>query len=207
MENSSKSLQVKEKSPDPKESPKKAKKESNSKSPKVSKSLEVGYKKIPKNVNDYRHIIDVYYSRESDVEWILDLRGHKKIKLYPKVDSFNAPPFYYDDLNKYKARNNYGDFRKYLKTNISDYAHIYDDKAGLPANSIGVKHITTLRDLSGLKSWKNPCPWKSLSLPKERNLFDTYLPPVTQNGKINLTSLGQFPSRPIDHINSVNIII
>ena len=35
---------------------------------------------VPKNVNQYRHIIECYYSRESDLEWMLKLRRHKKIK-------------------------------------------------------------------------------------------------------------------------------
>ena len=56
---------------------------------------------VPKNVNQYRHIIECYYSRESDLEWMLKLRRHKKIKNIQKEPTTNPPNFYNEDYEKY----------------------------------------------------------------------------------------------------------
>ena len=48
---------------------------------------------VPKNVNQYRHIIECYYSRESDLEWMLKLRRHKKIKTIQKEPTTTPPNF------------------------------------------------------------------------------------------------------------------
>lgn len=164
------------------------------------------YKKLPKNVNDYRHIIEEYDSRESDVEWILGLRGYKKIKSFPKAEASAPPAFYEDDLANYKKRNDYGSNRKYLKANMAVFSHIYDHPAGLPANSSGIKYATNLRDIENSKMWKNPNQWKYYPIPKEKNIFDTYLPPVTSNGRSILNGLGLKVSRPIEQIVGVRIL-
>ena len=52
---------------------------------------------LPKNVNEYRHVIEQYSSQESDLEWILMLRRHQPIKTIQKEINANPPNFY----NKY----------------------------------------------------------------------------------------------------------
>ena len=118
-----------------------------------------------------------------------------------------SPGFYDEDLDKYKKKNDYGNFRKYLKINVADYSHIYDHPAGLPANSSTVRHFGDLRDPGNLKVFKNPSPWKSLSFPRSKNLFENYLPPVTQNGKTSLANLGLRVSRPIIQVDGVSITL
>lgn len=41
----------------------------------TTSTVKEGHTGIPRNVNDYRHIIDTVYANESDVEWVLKLRG------------------------------------------------------------------------------------------------------------------------------------
>ena len=158
-------------------------------------------------MNNYRHIIDVYYSRESDVEWILELRGYKKLKNYPKIEGVNSPGFYDIDLDKYKKRNDYGNFKPYLKTNVGVLPHIFSNPAGLPPNDSTVKYSTNLRTYENTKQFKNPELWKSITLPRQANLFQTFLSPTTSLGKSCLNLLGESVSRPIQQITTVIIYI
>lgn len=154
--------------------------------------------KIPKNVNDYRHIIDYIYTKASDFEWILELRNHKKINSIESNINPSPPPFYAEDLEKYKKRNNNETNKRYLKINLAEYHHIIDNPAGMPANSTIMKYETCLRND---EPKKNP-PWKSLVFNNKRNLFDTYLPPILKHSQENLQFLGDKVSRPLEQINS-----
>lgn len=153
--------------------------------------------KIPKNVNDYRHIIDYIYTKASDFEWILELRNHKKIRNIESNIQPSPPPFYAEDLEKYKKRNNYGTNKRYLKINLAEYRHIIDNPGGMPANSAIMRYETCLRNE---EDKKNP-PWKSLAFNNKRNLFDTYLPPILRSSQEHLQFLGDKVSRPLEQIN------
>ena len=102
---------------------------------------------VPKNVNEYRHIIEIRSTQGSDVEYMLGLRHYNKINRIEKHISPNAPSFYDRDLEKYRKKNvlKYFD-RQLLKTNIATFEHILDHPAGLPANNIIFRYETTIRN-------------------------------------------------------------
>ena len=131
---------------------------------------------------------------------------YKKIKGFPKADG-SPPNFYEDDLSKYKKRNVLGADKKYLRANMAVFDHVFDHPAGLPANLSGIKYATNLRDIDYSKeNNKNTIAWRCFNLPKEKNIFDTYLPPVTSNGRSVLNGLGLKVSRPIEQIVGVRIL-
>ena len=84
---------------------------------------------LPKNINEYRHVIDTFKASDDDVKWINGLREHKKVELV-KLES-GEPPFshmpYHERAEKYKA-----DLEKYrkdpkfprIKANFVEYEHL-----------------------------------------------------------------------------------
>ena len=155
---------------------------------------------VPKNVNQYRHIIECYYSRESDLEWMLKLRRHKKIKNIQKEPTTNPPNFYNEDYEKYrtKTESDNNGRKKFLKTNIGTFNHVV--KRPFLNGSI-FSFETTLREEQKNKK-VNIVPWRSLNYSSKRNLFDTYLPPVLTQSKDNLNKMKDLVSRPLIQVNS-----
>jgi hypothetical protein len=164
---------------------------------------------VPKNVNEYRHIIEIRSTQGSDVEYMLGLRHYNKINRIEKNISTNAPSFYERDLEKYRKKNilKYFD-RQLLKTNIATFEHILDHPAGLPANNIIFRYETTIRNEkedekknNKNKRFFNPNPWNSTSFPHTKNLFDTFLPPILPNSKNIFDKIKDRCGRPIIQIN------
>lgn len=151
---------------------------------------------LPKNVNEYRHVIEQYSSQESDLEWILMLRRHQPIKTIQKEINANPPNFYNKDYEKYRAKTETdNNIRKNkMKINLGTYKHIIKRPY---LNSSMFNFETTLRTNSNLS--RN---WKSLNFSSKNNLFDTYLPPLLTQSKENLTKLGDFVSRPLIQIDT-----
>lgn len=151
---------------------------------------------LPKNVNEYRHVIEQYSSQESDLEWILMLRRHQPIKTIQKEIHANPPNFYNKDYEKYRAKTETdNNIRKNkMKINLGTYKHIIKRPY---LNSSMFNFETTLRTNSNLS--RN---WKSLNFSSKKNLFDTYLPPLLTQSKENLTKLGDFVSRPLIQIDT-----
>ena len=151
---------------------------------------------LPKNVNEYRHVIEQYSSQESDLEWILMLRRHQPIKTIQKEINANPPNFYNKDYEKYRAKTETdNNIRKNkMKINLGTYKHIIKRPY---LNSSMFNFETTLRTNSNLSS-----NWKSLNFSSKNNLFDTYLPPLLTQSKENLTKLGDFVSRPLIQIDT-----
>ena len=151
---------------------------------------------LPKNVNEYRHVIEQYSSQESDLEWILMLRRHQPIKTIQKEINANPPNFYNKDYEKYRAKTETdNNIRKNkMKINLGTYKHIIKRPY---LNSSMFNFETTLRTNSNLS--RN---WKSLNFSSKKNLFDTYLPPLLTQSKENLTKLGDLVSRPLIQIDT-----
>ena len=179
---------------------------SNSKKNNLLKNFGFG---VPKNVNEYRHIIEIRSTQGSDVEYMLGLRHYNKINRIEKNISTNAPSFYERDLEKYRKKNilKYFD-RQLLKTNIATFEHILDHPAGLPANNIIFRYETTIRNEkedekknNKNKRFFNPNPWNSTSFPHTKNLFDTFLPPILPNSKNIFDKIKDRCGRPIIQIN------
>lgn len=162
--------------------------------------------KLPKNVNHYRHIINTYYIRETDVEWMLELRYYnpKYPPHYEKASNSSVPSFYEEDLNNYKKKVNLKEKRN-LKTNLGHSYHLYDYPAGQPPNLTQITYETYLRTEidERKKRFVNPIPWNSTSFSPKANIFDTYLPPVLKISKENLEKLDKMVARPIVQVKTV----
>lgn len=62
-------------------------------------------KPLPKNVSEYRHLMNLNYIGESDVKWVLDLRKNKRVDMADlKLKNGEPPNFYNDDLSKHKSK-------------------------------------------------------------------------------------------------------
>lgn len=169
--------------------------------------------KFPKNVNEYRHIMEDVSCSVSDIEYFLDLRRHKKITNIEKNISAMGPGFYDDDLQKYKNKlvKKYED-SKLLQTNIGKFRHIFSNRAKYAINNSVYKFEVNLRDPSSPSNLakhttspkiisRNKSDWNSTSIPKEKSLFDTLLPPVTTKGRETFAKVEDKVGRPIVKLN------
>ena len=100
---------------------------------------------VPKNVNEYRHIIEIRSTQGSDVEYMLGLRHYNKINRIEKNISTNAPSFYERDLEKYRKKNilKYFD-RQLLKTNIATFEQRLEMKKKMKKKIIKIKDFLIL---------------------------------------------------------------
>lgn len=166
---------------------------------------------MPKNIQEYRQILDTFLSRDSDIEWIFDLRGYQKKHKFINLKnvSINQPSFYHDDFDKYKKKvekdlkerrnNSLG-----VKGNISPFEHLITKRLNLPANPAQVGFDGTLRQFEKFETISGPPqPWKSLNLNSKKTLMDTFLPPVTKNSIKNLANINKYVSRPCEIVREV----
>ena len=161
--------------------------------------------KFPKNVNDYKHIIDDLSSGVSNIEYILQLRRNKDIQNISKEITGNSPSFYDTDSKKYKTRYSKKlDEKEFLKTNLGTFGYILSDKTKYAINETQYKFETTLRTnsfntqrFSRNYSQKNPLRWDNTIIPRSRNLFNNILPPVLDRSKEIFNKYGKQIGRPI----------
>ena len=179
------------------------KKDSTNKSKKII--FEHKYTKFPKNVNEFKHIIDDLSSGVSGVEYVLQLRRSKNIQNMSKELTGYSPSFYDTDSKKYKTR--YAkklDEKEFLKTNLGTFGYMISDKAKYAINETQYKFETTLRTnlfntqrFSRNISQKEPLRWDNTSIPRSRNLFNNILPPVLDRSKEIFNKYGKQIGRPI----------
>lgn len=197
------------KSPGKKEkSPKKTK---NKNFIKVSPNLQKS-DRFPKNANEFKHIMEDITCGVSDIEYMLQLRRHKKITNLNKNTSASCPSFYEDDLRKYKIKlNKKLDEKQILQTNIGRFRQIFSDRAKYAINDTQYKFEVTLRKypFSSAKNlnpenkerqnhfFKNKIGWDPTTIPRTKSLFDTVLPPVLARSKEIFSKLDDKIARPI----------
>lgn len=109
------------------------------------------FEKLPRNVNEYQHILCKQNVVAADVSWVLDLR--EKYKSSEKINENAVPPsFYYQDLESYheKCRKNKQDNSDYAKLSKRPLSHIEDhlvrNRFGESPNLTVTSFETTLRD-------------------------------------------------------------
>ena len=169
---------------------------------------------FPKNVNQFKHIIDDITCGVPDIEYMLQLRHYKKILNIEKNIPGNSPSFYDDDFHKYKNKltKKFSD-SQLLKTNIGRFRQLFSDRARYAINDTQYKFEVTLRtnSFSGTKNKtrnndnkekqnnfsKNKNPWDSTSIPRSKSLFDTMLPPVLNRSKEIFGRLDDRIGRPL----------
>ena len=171
-----------------------------------------GDKKLPKNVNEYRHIIDNILSRDSDVEWVLGLKAPSKpIEYSPlRERTLNQPNFYSEDFERYKDKiekdNKVREANKLrLKGNTSDFNHIINNRLNMPANPSQIGFDTTLRKFTPFENTYGPnVEWKTLAMSPKKTLLDKYLAPLKSSSMFNLNKLKDHVCRPLETKFNVN---
>ena len=58
-----------------------------------TKEKELINEKFPKNINEYRHLVDTLKVNDKDLEWVLDLRKYSKITKPIEKSTSNPPNF------------------------------------------------------------------------------------------------------------------
>ena len=162
--------------------------------------------KFPKNVNEYKHIIDDLSSGVSNIEYVLQLRRSKDIQNISKEITANSPSFYDTDSKKYKTRYTKKlDEKEFMKTNLGTFGYMLSDKAKYAINETQYKFETTLRTnlfnntqrFSKNYSQKTPLRWDNTIIPRSRNLFNNILPPILDKSKEIFNKYGKQIGRPI----------
>ena len=132
-----------------------------------------------------------------DIEYMLQLRRHKKINSLNRNIQSNSPSFYDDDLRKYRNKlSKKADDKHLLQTNIGRFRQIFSDRATYAINDTQYKFQVTLRHDSFL-NLKNKIRWDPTNIPRSKSLFDTMLPPVLARSKELFTRLEDKIARPI----------
>ena len=163
---------------------------------------------FPKNVNQFRHILEDIKCCGADIEFMLQLRRYKQIKNLEKAN-LNEPSFYQDDLTKYRNRITLKpEEKKMLQVNLGQYKYILSDRAKYAINNPTFKYEVRLRteptylskiytktkspegegEGEGEKKQKmnsmlNIKKWDSTSIPPHKSLFNTLLPPILPPSK------------------------
>lgn len=168
---------------------------------------------FPKNANEFCHILDDSRCCVADIEYMLELRHHKKIPRIEKGVVGSGPSFYDDDLKKYikKISNKPYLEKKLIQTNIGDFRQIFGDRTKYAINDTQYKFEVTLRTpmsvgksivKGGADNSRNRYGgWNSTSIPKEKNLFENLLPPVLNKSKELFARYGEKIGRPVIKVN------
>ena len=176
--------------------------------------------KFPKNVNEFRHIMDDVNCCRADIEFMLELRRPKKWLSKDKNQTIGEPQFYQDDLNKYKSRYTRKlEERKLLQTNIGTFRQIFSNRAKYAINNSTYRYEVGLRtepnkiskslgkqDDDKKVAIKNANPWNSTTIPRERSLLDKLLPPVLQPSKNLFAKFDNKIGRPVIQIKKEGYI-
>ena len=163
-----------------------------------------------KNQNQYIQILSNKDATLGDLKWCLKLRNYFDNKNIKKDDdegriktkNFKSPSFYDADLEKYKKRNKTNEIKKRpLTSKISNYNyvnHLLTNRfAGSPNGDI-FNFETNLRQYNDnnqdiLKSEKN---WKDLPYKFLEKQYPIFLPPTTDNDKLNWKKIEKYTYKP-----------
>ena len=177
--------------------------------------------KFPKNVNEFRHIMDDVNCCRDDIEFMLELRRPIKFRSKEKNTSVAEPQFYQEDLEKYKNKiNKKSEEKKLLKTNIAIFRQIFSNRAKYAINNSVYRYEVSLRtepnqiakspttknEENKKVSIRNKVPWNSTTIPREKTLLDTLLPPVLQPSKEVFSKIENRVGRPVIQIKKEGII-
>jgi hypothetical protein len=180
----------------------------NKKNDSIDKKIMIEHKsdKFPKNANEFKHIMDDLTCGVSDIEYMLQLRRNKKIGNISKDLSANSPSFYDTDSQKYKTKHNKKlDEKEFMKTNLGTFGYMLSDRANHAINDTQYKFETTLRSNSFNTMQRNSrnynqkiqLKWDPTTIPKSRNLFSYFLPPILDKSKEIFNKYGNKIGRPI----------
>ena len=192
------------------------------KSPIRSKTIENQYlDSFPKNANEFRHIIEDIKCSRADVEFMFELRRHKKINNLEKIHG-TEPTFYNDDLTKYRKRMILKpEEKRLLNINLGRYKYILSDRSKYAINYPTFKYevklrtepinlsksVDKIRNMENNKKDENKKSnkkllfnlknWDSTNFPKHADLFNTLLPPILSKSKEIFAKNEKRVGRPI----------
>jgi hypothetical protein len=171
---------------------------------------EMPYKNLPKNVNEYRHIIDNKESRDSDVKWILELRAYKAKKSYLSLKDSEGlkPELYTTGLEEYRNKvlrdlKERKENEMLLKGNSRDFEHLMNRRIGEQSNPYQLGFDSTLRKSYNDKNGFENVPWRTLAISPKKSLLSLYLPPMSKNSLENLQKIKKYVSHPFEQIEDV----
>ena len=168
--------------------------------------------KFPKNVNEFRHIMDDVNCCRADIEFMLELRRPRKFLSIDKNTNLGEPQFYQDDLTKYRNKTiRKWEEKKLLQTNIGTFRQIFSNRANYAINSSVYKYEVGLRtepnkllaksmvkkDGEEKKTSFKTIPWNSTTIPREKTLLDKLLPPILQPSKEVFSKFENKVGRPV----------
>lgn len=188
-------------------------------SKKKDKSKVIGYMKLPKNINEYRHLIKTNQLAESDIKWVIDLREKNKQnyeELLLKVH--DAPSFYHNDSEKYKSKkqkerkdyliNTQNCFNKlninedvYYKERLNqeNTYHLYSKRPDFVINKDIVEFEGSLRNYRSVLPKDFKSTWTNISSnPKSNFLFSEKYPMITNKAKDFIEKNKTFSLFPIE---------
>ena len=157
----------------------------------------------------------------ADIEFMLDLRRPRKFLSKDKSSTLGEPQFYQEDLNKYRNKTmKKPDEKRLLQTNIGIFRQIFSNRAKVAINNTTYRYEIGLRTEPNKISKsigkkevedkkvapKQKIPWNSTTIPVEKSLFDTLLPPILQPSKEVFSKMENRISRPIIRIKKDGFI-
>lgn len=166
---------------------------------KINKELPL---RFPKNINEYRHIIDTLHISGDEVGWVLDLRTNRnKIKYEPFKGHHTQPHFYEKDFNKYKEKVEKEQIEKRkissARGNLVEVNHLFKERLGGTANSSQFSFESTLRSFNLFPSIRGPsAPWRNLPNTEKPRIFSSYLPPMRPDSSRNIQKMEDLTIRP-----------
>jgi len=166
---------------------------------------------FPKNQNQYLQILSNRDATLGDIKWCTKLRNYfednKNNKQKEedegrlKIKTFKSPSFYDADLEKYKKRNKTNEIKnRPLSSKITNYNyvnHLLTNRFAGSANGDIFNFETTLRQYNNdkelLKAEKN---WKELPYKFLEKQYPIFLPPTTDNDKLNWKKIEKYTYKP-----------
>jgi len=135
---------------------------------------------FPKNINEYRHIIDTLQINDKELGWVLELRTYGKMNPgYEKVGAQNPFNFTNNDIPPNKK---YKDLS--YKGNLRMIDHLTRKRIGANANFSQLEFETSLRNLKPFHNVHPPTQkWDNIiGINDNKNKTQTtFLPPMTKD--------------------------
>jgi len=163
--------------------------------------------KFPKNINEYRHVIDTNKITDKDLEWVLDLRTHGlNSNPIEKTTNTVAPNLQTENLRNMKKKEcckmPYSMERTYwdssFKGNSNKIEHLVRKRIGEQTNSSNLEFEATLRVFP---KYNKLLFGEFSTIPSSPKKFQnvTFLPPVMNFTNKNMEKIKALIPRELDY--------